>query len=247
MQLIHAFDQNINPKPSVCTIGSFDGVHLGHQQLIRTVVSEAHTHQAQAVVITFHPHPREVLGAMKMKYLTTPEEQAEQMQTLGVDTLLMLPFTRETSQTPALTFVEQMLAHLRLITLWIGPDFAMGYKRQGNAAFLQEQGHQKGFGVNVLPELGFGHLAVSSTRVRAALARGDVREAHLCLGRPFSATGTVQDAYTLCVDAQHALPANGSYAVLAHGQPNEAEVRETCIHLRDPIKPISEPMKLEFV
>jgi riboflavin kinase / FMN adenylyltransferase len=247
MQLIQAFNQNTNPKPSVCTIGSFDGVHLGHQQLIRTVVNDAHAHQAQAIVITFHPHPRQVLGNVKMKYLTTPEEQAEQMQALGVDTLLTLPFTRETSQTPAANFVEQMLAHLSLISLWIGPDFALGYKRQGNAAFLREQGAAQSFAVNVLPELGFGHMAVSSTRVREALASGDVREANLCLGRPFSATAMSQDAYSLCVDAQHALPANGRYAVLVRAEPNEAEVRETCIHLRDSIKHTHEPMKIEFV
>ena len=247
MQRIQAFHQNTNPKPSVCTLGSFDGVHLGHQQLIRTVVNEAHAHQAQAVVITFHPHPRQVLGGVKMKYLTTPAEQAEQMQTLGVDTLLVLPFTKETSQTPALNFVEQMLAQLKLISLWIGPDFALGYKRQGNAVFLREQGQVKNFEVNVLPELGFGHWAVSSTRVRAALERGDVREANLCLGRPFSATALAQDAYALCVDAQHALPANGRYAVLVQIEPNEAEVRENCIQLRDPIPYTHDPMKIEFV
>ena len=247
MQRIQAFDQNTNPKPSVCTLGSFDGVHLGHQQLIRTVVNEAHAHQAQAVVITFHPHPREVLGNVKMKYLTTPEEQAEQMQALGVDTLLMLPFTKETSQTQATTFVEQMLTHLKLISVWIGPDFALGYKRQGNATFLREQGQQKGFAVNVLPELGFGHWAVSSTRVREALARGDVREANLCFGRPFSATALAQDAYSLCVDTQHALPVNGRYAVLVQTEPNEAEVRESCIQLRDPTPYTHEPIKIEFV
>ena len=210
-------------------------------------MNDAHAHQAQAIVITFHPHPRQVLGGVKMKYLTTPEEQAEQMRVLGVDTLLMLPFTKETSQIPAAEFVGQMLAHLSLISLWIGPDFALGYKRQGNAAFLREQGAAKGFAVNVLPELGFGHLAVSSTRVRAALARGDVREANLCLGRPFSATALAQDAYSLCVDAQHALPTNGRYAVLVQFVPNEAEVRETCIQLRDPIQHTHKPVKLEFV
>jgi riboflavin kinase/FMN adenylyltransferase len=250
MQRIQAFAQNSNPKPSVCTIGSFDGVHLGHQQLIRTLVSEAHAHHAQAVVITFHPHPREVLakpGSVKMKYLTTPAEQAEQMQLLGVDTLLVLPFTKETSQTPAERFVEQMMAHLSLVSLWIGPDFAMGYKRQGNAAFLQAQSRHKGFAVNVLPELGFGHNPISSTRVREALARGDVREANLCLGRPFSATALVQDEALLCVDAQHALPNNGRYEVLVQAEPNEAEVRENCIHLRDPIQQTGNTVKLEFV
>ncbi|NJM41213.1 MAG: FAD synthetase family protein [Anaerolineae bacterium] len=247
MQRIQAFARNTNPKPSVCTIGSFDGVHLGHQQLIRTLVSEAHAHHAQAVVITFHPHPREVLGNIKMKYLTTPAEQAEQMQLLGVDTLLVLPFTKETSQTPAEKFVEQMITHLNLISLWIGPDFAMGYKRQGNAGFLKAQGQHKGFAVNVLPELGFGHNPISSTRVREALARGDVREANLCLGRPFSVTALVQDEALLCIDAQHALPANGHYEVLVQAEPNEAEVRATCIHLRDPISQTSGTVKLEFV
>jgi riboflavin kinase/FMN adenylyltransferase len=247
MQIISAFAQNMNPKPSVCTIGSFDGVHLGHQQLIRTVVNEAHAHHAQAIVITFHPHPREVLGKVKMKYLTTPDEQAEQIQALGVDTLLTLRFTHETSQTSAAVFVEQMLRHLRLISLWVGPDFALGYKRQGNATFLREQGEAKGFLVNVLPELGFGHTSVSSTRVREALARGDVREANLCLGRAFSVMALAQERNFLCVDAQHALPANGRYDVLVQSEPNQAVVRENCIHLQDPIYKASPAVRLEFV
>jgi riboflavin kinase/FMN adenylyltransferase len=247
MQIISAFAQNVNPKPSVCTIGSFDGVHLGHQQLIRTVVNEAHAHHAQAIVITFHPHPREVLGKVKMKYLTTPDEQAEQIQALGVDALLTLRFTHETSQTPAAVFVEQMLRHLKLVSLWIGPDFAMGYKRQGNVAFLREQGQRNNFAVNVLPELGFGHTPISSTRVRGALAHGDVREANLCLGRAFSVMALAQETNLLCVDAQHALPANGRYDVLVQSEPNEAEVRANCIHLRDPINPNRNAVKLEFV
>jgi riboflavin kinase/FMN adenylyltransferase len=229
MQLIHAFARYANPsqRPAVCTIGSFDGVHVGHQQLIRTVVSEAHTHAAQSIVITFHPHPREVLGAgagPPMRYLTTPDEQAEQMRALGIDTLLLLPFTVETSRTPAIVFVEHMLAHLRMLHLWIGPDFALGYKRQGNAAYLAEQGRVHGFAVNIMPQLSLGDAPVSSSRIRAALARGDVRAANLCLGRAFAVLARRHDAYTAHIHPSHALPAAGRYPALVQGRADEVTV-----------------------
>jgi len=229
MQFIHGFDENTIATPAVVTIGTFDGVHVGHQQLIRTIVTEAHGRGAQAVVVSFHPHPREVLGRGPMRYLTTLDEKAEQLAALNVDTFLVLPFTVETSQTPAAIFVERMVQYLRLVSLWIGPDFALGYKRQGNLAFLREQGQLAGFMVNVIPELRFDSVAVSSTYIRERLAQGDVRTAQLYLGRPFSVSGYWADAHTVCVDSRHVLPAAGTYAVRVAGQPMEAVVPEVVI------------------
>ena len=221
MQLIHGFEENAIALPAVATIGTFDGVHVGHQHLIRTIVSEARSRGAQAVVISFHPHPREVLGrgpgGGPMRYLTTLEEKAEQLALLNVDTFLVLPFTVETSQTPAAVFVDRLVRDLRLVSLWIGPDFALGYKRQGNLAFLREQGEQAGFVVNVIPELRFDSVAVSSTYIRELLAQGDVRTAALYLGRPFSITGRLTDEHTVWVERKHVLPAAGTYAVRVAG------------------------------
>ena len=236
MQIHHAFQQSTGHIPSICTIGTFDGVHLGHQQLIRATINEAQARKAQSVVITFHPHPRVALGRGSVSYLTSPQEKAAQMQQLGVDVLLVLPFTQQTAQTPALQFVEWMRTYLDLQSLWIGHDFALGHKRQGNAAFLSEQGRVQGFSVNVLPQFSLGAHTISSTRVRMALAQGDVRDANLCLGRPFRVTCEVHGIRQLYADAQHALPAPGCYSVMIDGVPNEAAIvmGELQVGLRQP-------------
>jgi riboflavin kinase/FMN adenylyltransferase len=222
MQRLHSFDEIAHPLPSVASVGTFDGVHLGHQQLIRAVVNDAQARGVQSAIITFFPHPRVVLGRAPAKYLTLPEEKAAQIEALGVDVLIVLDFTLATAQTPAAQFVDWMVEKLRLQHLWIGPDFALGYKRQGDAAYLSGQGQQRGFGVTVSPELSVGPAAISSTRIRDALARGDVRDANLCLGRPFRVRGRYDGDRGLCVDERQWLPAPATYPVLIEGRVNEA-------------------------
>lgn len=248
MYIHHAFEQSDGAQPSVVTIGTFDGVHLGHQQLIRAAISDAQSRKAQTVVITFHPHPRVVLSGVAVNYLTSPDEKAEQMRRLGIDLLLILPFTPAIAQTPAAQFVDWMRAHLDLQSLWIGHDFALGHRRQGNAAFLAEQGQRHGFTLNVVPEFSLGQETISSTRIRAALARGDVRDADMCLGRPFRLAGTVFDAQRLCLDAQHTRPAPGRYAVLIDGMPNEATIESAAPQLRlaQPIQTMQQIVTVDF-
>jgi riboflavin kinase/FMN adenylyltransferase len=227
MQLYSSFAEIERPHAAVCTVGTFDGVHLGHQHLLRALVDDAHTRGLPSAVLTFFPSPRVVLGRASALYLTLPEEKARQMELLGVDILVTLSFTRETIQTPAAEFVRLMSHHLRLVSLWIGPDFALGNKRQGDAAYLQEQGLQYGFGVNVLSTVNAGTESVSSTRIRTALARGDIAEANLCLGRAFQVIGAYMGEHSIHVPAQHALPAPGEYPVRVCGEPNRAVVTAT--------------------
>ena len=238
MQIFHSFSEIERPHASVCTVGTFDGVHLGHQQLLRTVVDDAHTRGIPSAAITFYPSPRVVLGRAPALYLTLQEEKAKQLELMGLDMLVVLTFTRETVQTPAAEFVRYMVEHLRLASLWIGPNFALGNKRQGDAAYLTEQGRQYGFVVNVLSPVSAGTESVSSTRIRSALARGDIREANLCLGRPFQVIGSLANTDTIQVPAEHALPAPGVYPVLVCGEPNQVTVQDglnTCsLHLRNP-------------
>ncbi len=232
MQLLHSFDSVDVSRvvPSVVTVGTFDGVHLGHQQLIRTVVNEAHAQglqshrDFQSAIVTFFPHPRVVLGRAPAKYLTLPDEKAEQIAALGVDTMIVHEFTMATAQTPASQFVQWMVDKLAMRSLWVGPDFALGYKRQGNATYLQAQGAAHGFEVNVMPELSMGANAISSTRIRDALARGDVRDANLCLGRPFSVQAHYDGDHALCASEQHWLPAPGTYPVLIEDRVNQATI-----------------------
>jgi riboflavin kinase / FMN adenylyltransferase len=243
MQIYHSFFEIERPHASVGVVGAFDGVHLGHQQLLRAAVDDAYARGAPSVVITFFPNPRVVLGRAPALYLTLPDEKARQMHLVGIDMLIELAFTRETIQTPAAEFVRLMVEHLRLVSLWIGPDFALGNKRQGDAAYLREQGGQYGFMVNVMSPVSAGVEAVSSTRIRAALARGDIHDANLCLGRRFQVNGALIDAGIIQAPAQHALPAAGEYLVEVCGEQLRATVLdgEGERQLRLPNPPRCEP------
>ena len=222
MQLFHSFEEITQPVASVCTVGTFDGVHLGHQQLIHSVVHDAKSRGVQSAIVTFFPHPRIVLGRAPAKYLTLPSEKADAMAALGVDIMVQLAFSMVMAQMPASQFVDWMIQRLGMRSLWIGHDFALGHKRQGNAAYLQDAGRQHGFDVNVITELNLGVEAISSTRIRDALAHGDVRDASLCLGRPFTVRAEYNGEKELCVDPLHWLPAPGVYPVLIEGRVNEA-------------------------
>lgn len=250
MQLLHSFDEIRVPVPSACTIGAFDGVHLGHQQLIRAMVGDARAQGVQSAVVTFFPHPRVVLGRAPNRYLTLPDDKAEQIAALGVDVLVTLEFTLQMAQLTARQFVEHMVDALAPVSLWIGPDFALGRGRQGNAAYLAELGSRLGFAVNVLPELNLGANVISSTRIRDALARGDVSDANLCLGRPFRVIGSYDGDHTLCVDERQWLPAPGVYPVLIEERINQAILttdRPCSIALEHPLKDGRRLVKVEFV
>ena len=249
MQLLHSFNDVTRVVPSVVAVGAFDGVHLGHQQLIRAVVNEAHAKGMQSAVVTFFPHPRVVLGRAPAKYLTLPEEKAKHIAALGVDLMIVHEFTQETVHTPAAQFVAWMTDRLCMQSLWIGPDFALGYKRQGNAAYLAEQGAQHGFAVNVMPEFSMDAQQISSTRIREALARGDVRAANLCLGRPFSVPAQADGQHGLCASELHWLPAPGDYPVLINGQANRVTINDSpcAFELRDVLGGQPREVTVEFV
>lgn len=224
MHILRSLVHPVSSGASICTVGAFDGVHLGHQQLIHAVVNQAHAQRAQSVVVTFYPHPRVFLGRAPALYLTTPEEKADQMRALGVDALVIFPFDERTQQISAAEFIQNMIDGLRMVSLWIGPDFALGRQREGNAQYLAELGRARGFEVNVLPPVNVGPERISSTRIRQSLARGDLRDVNLCLGRPFRVSGKWLDAHHAQVPAHHALPPPGVYPVWICDAPNEADL-----------------------
>jgi riboflavin kinase/FMN adenylyltransferase len=215
-------------RPSLVTIGVFDGVHKGHQHLIRQLVNEAHTHQRQAVVLTFFPHPDVVLRGLEGRYyLTTPEQKAELLMALGVDCVVTHPFDDNVRQMRAADFVDELLSHLKMESLWVGADFAMGYKREGNVPFLKEQGAQKGFTVHEIDLMAAEGTAISSTAIRQALQEGHVEQAKAWLGRGYSVRGEVvhgegrgrQIGYptaNMAVWKEQVIPANGVYAGWAY-------------------------------
>ncbi len=217
--------EEIEPFPSVVTVGAFDGVHLGHQALIGQVVAMARAQGWRSVVVTFFPHPAVVLRGDPPFYLTSPEEKRARIARLGVDVLIQIPFTLETARIRAADFVER-LVRIGMRALWAGPDFALGYRREGTLPVLEELGRRYGYTLHIATEFHLGGRPVRSSRIREALQRGDVRAAAECLGRPFSISGEVVAGVgrgqrlgfptaNLSIWPEHALPANGVYACWA--------------------------------
>jgi riboflavin kinase / FMN adenylyltransferase len=211
-------------QPSIVTIGVFDGVHKGHQHLIQKLVEEARASSRLAVVLTFLPHPDVVLRGLKGRYyLTTAEQKADQLMKLGVDYVVTHPFNDAVRHIRAADFVDQLIDCLRLNSLWVGSDFAMGYKREGNVPFLRQQGEQKGFAVHEIDRIEEEGGSISSTAIRQAVQEGRMGDAKMWLGRPYSVVGEVihgkrrgrQIGFptaNMDVWSEQVLPSNGVYA-----------------------------------
>ena len=177
---------------SVLTIGSFDGVHRGHQALIDMMVADARRLGVPAVVLTFFPHPSVVLrGRRPTFYIMTPDEKAGALADLGVDVVITQPFDLALARIAAADFLALLRRHLGFRSLWIGEDFSLGHRREGNRLFLEGAARRDGFELHALPPFRMGGEAVSSTRVREALRSGDVARAASYLGRPFALPGKV--------------------------------------------------------
>lgn len=191
MQLIWSLE-NVHLQNSWLTIGSFDGIHRGHQEIIHKLTAGAHAVGAPAVVLTFHPHPAVVLGKRKDAfYLTTPEQRAELLAGLGVDYVIVQPFNLVIAGMSAADFMSKINTNLDIKELWVGHDFAMGKNREGNIEKLREIGLSMGYNLEVLSPFTLDGEIVSSSRIREVLKQGEVREAARLLGRPYSLDGLV--------------------------------------------------------
>lgn len=179
--------------PVYLTIGNFDGVHRGHQMLICELAEAAHRAGGQAGLLTFEPHPVAVLRPeVKTLRLTGNEERADLLAALGLDFVVVHSFTRETAATPAAAFLAQLIRHMPLAELWVGPDFALGKGREGNTERLAELGREMGFALRVVPPFVWRGEQVRSSRVRSLLSeQGAVEEAADLLGRPYRVWGQV--------------------------------------------------------
>ncbi len=181
------------PARSVVTIGNFDGVHLAHQTLLRRVVEVARPQGMLATAITFEPHPIKILSPDHAPKLLTPlARKIELIESVGIDLLVVLPFTRELARKSPLEFVRQVLVRpLHASSVHVGPNFRFGYRQSGDVEILEELGKQEGFRVEVVPMLEVRGDRVSSTRIRELLAEGQVHKANRLLGRPFSVRGPI--------------------------------------------------------
>jgi riboflavin kinase / FMN adenylyltransferase len=176
--------------PTVLTIGAFDGVHRGHQYLIRQVVNRARSIDAASMVVTFDPRPQVILRPGEHQ-LTDGMAKERIISALAVDTLVIMPFSQETTQIPAGQFLVSILDHVNLTEIWLGADFAFGHKRGGNVDFLIRAGQHSGFAVHVVARQALAGGAVSSTRARELVTEGNVTEAALLLGHYPSLHGQI--------------------------------------------------------
>lgn len=174
------------------TIGSFDGVHRGHQILIKSLVNSAHKAKTPAVVITFFPHPAVILRKISNPfYLTSPDERADLLSDLGVDFVITIPFDEQMATQTALDFIQMIKSHLGFTHLWAGSDFALGRARQGNLTFLQDLGSEMDFQIDEIPAVISDGAVISSSKIRSLISRGAVHLAAAQLARWYSVTGEI--------------------------------------------------------
>jgi len=183
-----------NPFPQAhVTIGNFDGVHLGHQMLFDQVVARARQSKGTSVAVTFDPHPLKVLSPQGIRLISTTPQKIELIERAGIDVLVVIPFSREVAVTTAVEFVDEvLLRRVGMRDLVVGYDYAMGKGREGDTAFLQHQGEEKGFSVMVMPAHYEQGMLVSSTRIRELVAEGKMRDVRRLLGRYYQIRGDVQ-------------------------------------------------------
>ena len=192
MKIIYDLANSSTGLDSVVTIGAFDGAHLGHQALIRQLVTRARTLGCQAALITFYPHPSEVLtGQTASRYLTTPGEKAAILEKQGIDLLAILAFTRQMAKTSASEFLAQVCKALRMRELWVGRQFALGHGRKGDIPTLLALGRRLGFELHVVAPVVYKGEPVTSSRIRELVLAGRVGEAARLLGRFYSVVGEV--------------------------------------------------------
>jgi riboflavin kinase/FMN adenylyltransferase len=220
--------EEVHLKHTWLTIGSFDGVHLGHQAIIKQLTDGAHRTQAQAVVITFFPHPSVVIRKRTdFHYLTTPEERAKLLGELGVDVVITHPFNQQIAQLSAQEFMDRIEAHLKPDHLIVGHDFALGRNRSGNVDELILLGEEMDYILSTVPPVRINGEIISSSRIRSALAEGNVVLAHRMLNRPYRISGIVIPGDgrgktigipTANVDTwkERVIPKSGVYAGYAH-------------------------------
>jgi riboflavin kinase/FMN adenylyltransferase len=230
MDIISDLVKAVLRQETVLTIGAFDGVHRGHQALIRDVVARARSTDRLAAAITFHPHPAVMLAPNRAPpYLTTPGEKAALLEGLNLDLLALLPFNRQMAATPARDFVAAVSRYLRMRELWVGSDFAMGRDREGDVPRLRQFGRELGYDVHVVQPVvtvpGEGEV-ISSSLIRKLLSEGRVEGAAGMLGRNVSLSGEVVvgagrgrplgfPTANLEVRPERSVPADGVYAAFA--------------------------------
>ena len=184
------------PGPTFLAIGNFDGVHLGHQSLLRTLQIEAASHApaAKTALLTFDPHPIAVLRPdLTLCLLTTPQERLRLIEPFGLDLGIMQPFDMDFASLTPEQFMALLVERLGLARLFVGPDFALGRGRSGNVDLLRALGTQLGYELSVIEPFASGDGEVHSHLIRQSLLAGAVQDAAQMLGRPYQIAGIVEE------------------------------------------------------
>ncbi|MBL0332047.1 MAG: bifunctional riboflavin kinase/FAD synthetase [Chlorobiota bacterium] len=220
-------DQISFDKNSVITIGTFDGVHLGHKLIIEELLKKASEHAARSVVVTFYPHPQDVLRTKgdSVKLLTSQDEKEIYLNSFGVDEIVIIDFDSETANTPWQDFCDLLRNQIGVSHIVFGHDHAFGKNRKGNIENIKEYGKINNFTVSEVPPLSINNETVSSTKIRNYLNNNEIIKANILLGYNYSIIGLVTKgdgrgrklgfptANIKPLDEKKLLPSNGVYAV----------------------------------
>ncbi|MBD3750352.1 MAG: bifunctional riboflavin kinase/FAD synthetase [Sphingobacteriales bacterium] len=249
MQIYHHINDFKPLENAVVTIGTFDGVHLGHQKIIHKLVEKAKMLNGESVILTFFPHPRMILNPAdhQLKMINTMAEKANLLNDLGVDHLIITPFTRDFSNQTAEEYIREVLIkQIGMKAMVIGYDHRFGKDRSGNLSDLLHFGERYCYEVDEIPEQDIDDLAVSSTRIRNALAVGNVDAAHELMGHPYALTGKVirgdqigrtlgyPTANLFVEEGYKLIPSDGIYAVTVEIQESKNKNQE----IQNPFDPI---------
>jgi len=194
LKVYHNLNEFKPLKQAISTVGTFDGVHIGHQKILKRISELARKEGGETVLLTFHPHPRLVLfpDDNDLKLITTLEERIERLSKTGLDHLIIHPFTTEFSRTTAIEYVRDILVEqIGVKKLVIGYDHHFGRNREGSLENLKELAPTFGFNVEEIPAQEIKDVNVSSTKIRNALNEGNVKKANSFLGYHFQLSGTV--------------------------------------------------------
>lgn len=193
MEIIHSISNFSSKNASYVTIGTFDGIHIGHQKILKDLISSAKENNRKSVLLTFFPHPRMVLQQnVSIELLNTIEEKSQLLEEMGLDYLIIHPFNKEFSRLTALDFVRDVLVNqLNTSKLIIGYDHHFGKNREGNIDQLREYSHLFDFKVEEIPAQDINDVSVSSTKIRNALRCGRLKTANNYLGYHYMIHGTV--------------------------------------------------------
>ena len=228
MRIFEGLTEKMPIKNAVVTIGTFDGVHIGHQEILKTLIAEAVKCEGESVLLTFYPHPRMVLFPEQtdLQLLQTQTEKLEKLASIGLQNVVIYPFSKEFADLSAERFVEEILIKgLQAKMVIIGYDHQFGHNREGNLAFLKQYAEKGFFELMEIPAEQIDEANISSSKIRKAILGGEISTANAFLGSPFELSGTIvkglqngrkigfPTANIRIDDQQKIIPATGVYAV----------------------------------